>query len=878
MAVSACSAVRGYTPGMPQSQAALIGRAQELVEVREAFQGSTRLVTITGPGGIGKTTLARVAARKLDAQRVWFCGFSEATEPADLRGILAQASGVQPKSGLDASAIEGLIFRQLRGARSGVVVADNAEHVLESLSELLERALAMCVDLRVLVTSRERLRLPGEQVIELGPLSSADAIALFIARAQTARPGFVLSADDHQDAEHIASALHGMPLAIEIVANKASVLSVKAIAERLDRHLDLQAGHRFRGPERHRTLRAAIDWSWSLLEEDDRVALKCVSVFEGGFSCEAAESVLQSQVQDPLESIEALRQKSLIQAQALEDSTLRFGMFRSIKDYARERLGADSQSALQLHASYYAERGLALARALRGPEAVQAKAALRRERFNLMAVHRRGLAGKVSAKHALATSLALDPLFLSEASGPRHLELLDAALKLSPEEEPSLTARLCIARGRAMHRFGGDLELVFEDYDRAHRISKAVKSFALEAEALGAIAGARYMLGALKEALEIGERALELARRADHELEAALQINETGVTLHMLGRFEEAEARYLEALERRRALGDLDGLGRTLACLGFLHQDRGRTEEAERCYGEARAIQSGLGNKDVEGIILGYLGNLARRREEADAALVLYEKAQECLSQVGDSQFFAVVNMDRGLLLLEQRPELAKGALEDALAAFAIAPEPLCEALTRGALAVCAARQGDFGQARAQMHQAKALIEDDSGGSRAVVLELFGGVMELLQYGAGRVAKWRARLEALEPRTDYIFLAGRILKRALLQIEPPDGALIVGREVFRIVPGEEVSLVKRPTLARVLWALAEGWEDEDGEVLSAEVLFARAWPEERASAKAAQNRVRVALASLRKLGLRDVIQTVSGGYRFDPEVLVFLKG
>ncbi|WP_327709839.1 winged helix-turn-helix domain-containing protein [Streptomyces sp. NBC_00464] len=360
-----------------------VGREPELRAIRHDLTRS-RLVTLTGPGGSGKTRLAEESAahasRTAAAPReVWLAELAPVEDPEAVPGAVLSALGLRETSLLRDSTHEGplprtdpvdvLVDHLAHGspARSVLLILDNCEHVIDAAAALAETLLTRCPDLRVLATSREPLGVPGESVRPVDPLPADPALRLFTERARAVRPGFDPEHEPAHDPEAVAEIcrrLDGLPLAIELAAARLRLLGPRQIADRLDdRFRLLTSGSRTVLP-RQQTLRAVVDWSWDLLDEDERTALRQVSVFAGGWDLAAAESVVGTPDGpgrgnargDTADLIGALVDKSLVVAAPAGDGTMRYRLLETIHEYAVERCAEAPEirtAAGRAHTAYF---------------------------------------------------------------------------------------------------------------------------------------------------------------------------------------------------------------------------------------------------------------------------------------------------------------------------------------------------------------------------------------------------------------------------------------------------------------------------------------------------------------------------------------------
>jgi predicted ATPase/DNA-binding SARP family transcriptional activator len=378
--------------GLHYDTSPLIGRADDLRRLR-ALVGTSRVVSIVGPGGLGKTRLAHALGRSAEQPVVHFIGLVGVTSPDDVIGEIGSVLGVRdsvhgrrtltPQQLAD---VRGRIAQHLSAAPS-LLILDNCEHLVDAIADLVAFLVATAADLRVVTTSRAPLAISAERVYplsELGPLESAD---LFRQRAVAARPEVQLPEGAVMD---IAARLDGLPLAIELAAAKARVMSVEEISRRLEDRFALLRGGVRNAPDRHRTLVAVIDWSWNLLEERERRALRWLSVFQDGVTLTAAEQVLGA---DALGAVQALVDQSLL---TVVETTagVRYRMLETVREFGRMRLtqAGEQDEALAALRAWAVDYASAAAKQMFGAQQFDGIDALDAEETNLADVLRQALA------------------------------------------------------------------------------------------------------------------------------------------------------------------------------------------------------------------------------------------------------------------------------------------------------------------------------------------------------------------------------------------------------------------------------------------------------------------------------------------------------
>jgi len=358
-------------PGnLPAQVTSFVGRDAELVALAKQLE-TARLVTLTGVGGVGKTRLSvQVAAEVLPrfTHGAWFCELAAAVDHESLVQVVATTLGVTPLAGMT---LEQSMLDFLR-AKSQLLVFDNCEHLLDEVGRLTESILRSCPDVRILASSREGLGVPGEQMVAVRSLPMPDpdrdfrtvvqneSVLLFAERAAAARSGFTLDPANAAAVVEICRRLDGIPLAIELAAARVTAMNPSDIAAHLDERFRLLTGARRTGIERHQTLRAAVDWSYSLLEPTEQAVFDRLSVFSGDFGAEAAQAVVSGDSIEPwdvLDAVAGLVAKSMVNIDDSAEGEARYRMLETLRTYARDRLDelGESDQWRRRHAQHYAD-------------------------------------------------------------------------------------------------------------------------------------------------------------------------------------------------------------------------------------------------------------------------------------------------------------------------------------------------------------------------------------------------------------------------------------------------------------------------------------------------------------------------------------------
>ncbi|MBE1484833.1 AfsR/SARP family transcriptional regulator [Plantactinospora soyae] len=725
----------GARAGLPAPLTDLVGRHQAVAAVRGLLDVS-RLVTLTGPGGVGKTRLAVETAGKVPAscpdgvRLVEFAGSSPAEEQ------VGAALGIRE---------DGVVgIEDALRSRRLLLLLDNCEHIVESAAALTRRLLASCPGLRILATSREPLGLAGETVWTVPPLPQTDAERLFAARAGAAVPGFVVTEENSEAVATICRRLDRIPLALELAATRVRALGVHELAGRLDdRFQVLGSGHRG-SPSRQRTLRAVIDWSWELLEEDERVVLRRLAVHADGCTLAAAEAVcgLGGGTLDPLVR---LVDRSLV---SVVDGP-RYRLLESVAAYALERLAESGESDLvnRRHRDYYTERAELAAAHLHGPEQRRWLGHLDDETANLRtalehAVRERDAGGAVRLASALTwywflrgrrTEARRSLAAVLEIAEDTPTELWRAGYALLAGDGDTASAPTVIlpaapddgdraGLGRAAWFLGMAFLDTGEDLARSESwvaralsiaqgagdrwgIAAAQSSVAMHALMRGDLAVLRSS-GEQSHAVfrDLGDRWGEL--RASYPLAALAEITgdyERAARLHRDGhRLAEELGCWTDAADR------LTGLGRVALLVGDLERARRLHEEAMRLADE-HGYPAGRVHAEI-GLALG-----ARREGRLDDADEHLRNLLQWHRQVDFGPGPALLLAERGFIA-EQRgdPYAALALHRDGLAVARAGGDPRAIALAYEGLAGAQALAGRPVQA-AQLLGAAAGLRESTG-------------------------------------------------------------------------------------------------------------------------------------------------------------------
>ena len=557
-----------------------VGRESELAELVELV-GTHRLVTLTGPGGGGKTRLAITLA---DRMRPRYAGVRwlglATTSPGDgSAGVLAALADVLELP-------EATVAAATRRLCSGplLLVVDNCEHLLDPVAPLIGELLRTCPKLTVLATSQEALGIAGEAVFAVPPLAEA-ATRLFVDRAQAASYTFERTEGNGSDIAEICARLDGVPLAIELAAAWIPTLSPAQIASRLDDSLAvLTRGDREAMP-RHRTLRDALDWSWGLLDPPEQELLAQLSVFPGSFSVDAVEAVAVLRGPDVLQSLSRLVNRSLVMVQ--QGDEVRYRLLQIVRQYAAYRLGSDLGPAQRL-AAYALNLIERAADRLEGEEQQEWLDVLLAERQNIRAV----LTWHVQREEAeAATRIVVGMWWASYLLGWYRdaRDWLERVLAMPGPVPPELRADAQIALGTMAH-LQGDAELATAQLQAGFIAQKAAGDPTAEARELHWLGGAAMRRGEYDESRRLGQRCIELWRKLGIEANLSRAIDYLGMRELLAGELDYAEELLRHARARYEQDGAGEGLGWTTALLGAVQHYRGDSAAAAILLTEARQM------------------------------------------------------------------------------------------------------------------------------------------------------------------------------------------------------------------------------------------------------------------------------------------------
>jgi len=623
-------------PGnLPVQRTGFVGREKEVAAVKELLlRQDVRLVTVTGPGGIGKTRLAVEVANGLVESfpgGTHFVPLSSLSDPGLIASVIVQALGIREAGGQ--SPLE-ILQKNLQDSSRApmLLLLDNFEHLVQAAPTVAE-LLATGPKLKIMVTSRAALHVYGEHEFPVPPLALPDprsmpsvqvllrcpAVALFLQRAVAAKPDFELTRENASAVTEICARLDGLPLAIELAAARVKVLSPSSMLTRLASRLQLLTGGSRDLPQRQQTLRAAIDWSYDLLSAAEQKLFRRLSVFVGGCTLEGAEAVCDTKGDldlDLLDAMASMVDKSLAQQVEQANGESRFVMLETIREYALEKLEASREDALtkRAHAAYCLV-----------------------------------LAEEEATEQSGAQGAEWLQRFASEHDNFR------AALEwLTETGDAEWGMRL----GTALFRYWEIREYLAEGRDRLGRLLKLAGAAAATKLRMRALFAAGVLTGAQGDyasAEALINESQDIAHKLGDNTGVAVSLNALAVLARDKGDVATAQVLFEASLGLWRELGDEKAVARALSNLANVLKLHGDYRRARALYAECLAIFRGLGDRTGVAWSLNYQGDVARDQGDSAGAQAVYEQGLAIFRELGDRWGIAGTLADLGSLAREQR-------------------------------------------------------------------------------------------------------------------------------------------------------------------------------------------------------------------------------
>jgi predicted ATPase/DNA-binding CsgD family transcriptional regulator len=637
---------------LPAARSSFVGREREMQEAKRELT-MTRLLTLTGVGGSGKTRLALEVARGLVEaypDGVWLAELAPLSEQALLPKAVAETLKVseRPHEPLSDTLADILADRQL------LLVLDNCEHLVGAAARLADKLLDSCPRVRILATSRETLGVEGEARWPVPPLSAPDpqvtpsseqleayeSVRLFVERARGRDPSFSLRSENAVAVAGICRMLEGIPLAIELAAARMGTLSLEQIAERLEGSLKLLTGGARTAVNRQRTLKGALDWSHDLLSEPERVLFRRLSTFAGGWTLEASEAVAAGggiEEGEVLDLLSGLVEKSLVMARGSDQGSVRYRLLEPLRQYAWEKVeeSGEAQAAKRAHAGYFLALAEEAEPQLFGPRDVEWLERLEEEHDNMRATLSWALE-EAQAELGLRLAGALLPFWEAHGHYGEGRRWLEEALRREGRTPGVVRAKALYAVGR--------IAIAQSDTYRAEVAAQEGIKLSTEVEIGGSLAASfRNVLGFAagwrgdyEQAKELAEESLKLSRQAHDQVRMADALLELAGDLTYLGDRERGKELYEEAIALCREVGYASGLSAGLLSLGYFLLLEGDYERGEALNDEAVALFRERGYKGNLEFALVNLGQAALLRGDHERARSYYEESLTLCKELGE--------------------------------------------------------------------------------------------------------------------------------------------------------------------------------------------------------------------------------------------------
>lgn len=639
------TSINSFSNNLPIQLTSFIGREREMAEAKERL-AAARLLTLIGSGGTGKTRLAlQLGAELLPsfADGVWLVEMAALTDPSLISQTIADVFDLRQQPG---TSLTEVLVDHLR-AKNLLLIMDNCEHLVEACAELAGQLLCACGHIQLIVSSREVLGISGEMVYRIPSLSlpgleqgtsaalaNCESVKLFAERARAVNPKFALSDQNAPFVAQVCQRLDGIPLALELAAARAAVFSVEQIAARLDNRFQLLVGGSRTALPRHQTLRALIDWSYDLLSDDEQALIRRLSVFAGGWTLEAAESLVSSH--DVLTLLAQLVNKSLVLFDE-EDGKPRYRMLETVRQYARDKLleMGESEEARSAHLDFFyqlVETGGPKMEWLQDLDWVWRVEA---ENDNLRAALEWALEKNVEAAMHMVWHLSIVWWLRGyEAEGRRWATLALARADTLPESDGdndrSWQQRL---RAYVYHTLAvlassqGDHAYMFEASDRAARLAEELGDNVLLAMSLSLKVLAKLFVGDITDTEKPSERALVAARESGDQFGIGMALTAVGVRSCLVDR---NSARGQKLIEEAMLLLQRSGnrwiYSMILISLGMVAKFNHNYEEARQMLAACEPLFRETGDRHRLNLIKSELAHIDRHEGHIERAKAVYQE------------------------------------------------------------------------------------------------------------------------------------------------------------------------------------------------------------------------------------------------------------
>jgi predicted ATPase len=647
---------------LPVQLTSFIGREQEVGEVKKRLE-KNHLITLTGSGGIGKTRLSiQVASELLDEypHGVWMVELAPVTDPALVVRTVCAALDVTPQGNMPALNV----LTEYLTSKKILLVVDNCEHLIESCAQLFNSLLHACPDLRMIASSREALGIDGENTYRVPSLSLTDpnsnlenigqseAVQLFVERANTILPGYTLTETNASNIAEICQRLDGIALAIELAASRVKLLKVEQIKARLEDAFRLLTGGSRTALPRQQTLRGAIDWSYNLLSEEERMVLRYLSVFVGGWTLESAEFVCESA--DMLDLLTRLVDKSLVAVDRDHISEPRYYFLETIRQYVREKLveSGEGEQIRARHLDYFLKLAQRAEPELYGAGQIEWSQKLEDEHENLRAALGWSLQVDITKGQQLTAALCESWVLNGHLS--EGYEWLNKMLAVNPEEKTLVRAKLLSGAGWLANWLRSEQQIVERFCVASIHLFRQLGDEPSAAFPIATLAHIARDRSDYDQAVALLEESRELFRKAGNKWGVRHVLLNLGITAQAQDNFEQAQKHYEESMLLAKEIGDQEGFGVALLAMGILAGILGNDEGAMELYEEALQIEKTVRSKIIISLILRDMGMIYIRRGEYEKAKTTLEDGIEICRKMGAQAYLAYLLQSLGLIACYQ--------------------------------------------------------------------------------------------------------------------------------------------------------------------------------------------------------------------------------
>ena len=637
--------IHGENTNLPVQLTSFIGREQELARVKSNLREG-RLSTLTGPGGCGKSRLSIQAAADMAEDfpdGIWMAELAELSEGSSIDGNVALALSIRetPDGSLRRDIIENCRNRKL------LLILDNCEHVIENAAKFAKDILQQCSDVKILATSREPLGMPGESIYQVPSLASLDpeqlesngqelvdylnendAARLFIERATAVSANFSVGEQNALSVAQVCYQLDGIPLAIELAAARVKVLPIEQIATRLDdRFRLLTAGSRTHLP-RQQTLRALIDWSYDLLEENEKALLRRLSVFAGGWTLESAEPICEGadvEAWEVLDLTSKLVDKSLVTVDS-NPNDVRYGLLQTVRQYSREKLIESSEDIeyQQRHMAHFAELAREGSDKLQGSEQAEWLNRFEKDRANLRAALDHALLADTQTAVAMAAHLWR--YWMTHSIFTEGRIILTNTLQLPDIDRSQVEYAKALQGAGVLAMTQMDNEVAKGYLQECLNISREYQHAEFESAALNSLGNLAWKQGAYEQSRELYEASLTLEKSRGNDTGVARATISLGNVATQRAEYEDAERLYTEALTMSRRLKNSAWEAAILHNLGDVAWLQGHNEEAGEHYQASYEVREVLGDRLGMARATNKLGDVAMARGDRKKARELFNQ------------------------------------------------------------------------------------------------------------------------------------------------------------------------------------------------------------------------------------------------------------